>query len=241
MKLLFENWREYLQEENTFEELEEVFGLPKGGWGKGDIENREPSQYDEAANEAWEYLQRYSGDISVAAKQQDIPPSLVMGILIDEYIRMYPRAVGDLVGYFGFGNTSMGIGQTKGETAKKISKKGLYIPPGKSKDDISNMKLGKLQRLISKDDIIGINYTAAYIRYMKDLWGKDVWAEIPEEEKNAVLMTLYSHPSGENPRRPGEEAWKEKGAPKSSKRGTSAAQAGKMAATSLGLTERSKK
>jgi len=237
MKLLFENWREYLREENTFEELEEVFGLPKGGWGKGDIENRDPSQYDEAANEAWEYLQRYSGDISVAARQQDLRPSLVMGILIDEYIRMYPRALGDLMGYIGLKNTSMGIGQTKGETAKKISEKGLYVPPGYSSD----MSLGELQRLIAKDDIIGINYTAAYIRYVEDLWGEDVWAEVPEEEKDAILMTLYSHPSGEKPRRPGEEGWKEKGAPGASERGRRASSAGSVAATSLGLAERSKK
>ena len=235
MKLIMENWRHYLQEEE--ENLEEI-SMPKGGWGQGDIEDRDPSEYSEAADEAWEYLQKYLNDIYAAAKQQDLKPSLVIGILMDEYIRMYPRALGDLLGYFGLTNTSMGIGQTKGETAKKISEKGLYVPPGYSSD----MSLGELQRLIAGDDIIGINYTAAYIRYVEDLWGKDVWAEVSAEEKDAIIMTLYSHPSGEKPRRPGEEAWKEKGAPGASERGRRAAAAGRRVAPAapLGLAERSR-
>ena len=235
MKLLLENWRRYqehVQDENfnlTEERLDEVFGLPRGAWSVKDPEEGEISEYKEKAAEAWDYLQKYTNEIHAAARQQDLEPEMLIGILMDEYIRMYPRALGDLLGYIGLKNTSMGIGQVKGETAKKISEKGLYTPAGYSPD----MSIGELQRLIADDDRVGINYAAAYIRYVKDLWGEDVWGAVPKEEKNAILLTLYSHPGGEKPRRPGSEEWQTKGRPKPSERGIRAASAGRSVAQRL--------
>ena len=235
MKILFENWRRYQKDvrgENfnlTEERLDEVFGLPRGSWSMKDPEEGEASEYKEKADEAWSYLQKYTNEIHAAARKQGIEPEMLIGILMDEYIRMYPRALGDLLGYIGLKNTSMGIGQVKGETAKKISEKGLYVPDGYSPD----MSMGELQRLIADDDEIGINYAAAYIRYVKDLWGEDVWAAVPKEEKNAILLTLYSHPGGEKPRHPGSEEWQTRGRPKPSERGTKAASAGRSVAQRL--------
>ena len=232
MKHLFENWRRYNQNEPSEvfilaeNRLEEVLGLPSGEWTLGDPEMASKGEYHEKAAKAWDYLQQYTSEILSAAKNQNIEPELLIGVLMDEYMRMYPRALGDLMGYIGLWNTSMGIGQTKGETARKISEKGLYVPDGYDSD----MSLGELQRLIANDDKVGINYTAAYIRYLDDLWGADVWSEIPQEEKNAILLTLYSHPGGESPRRPGEEEWEQRGPPGASQRGSQAATAGRRRA-----------
>jgi len=235
MKLLFENWRKYQEEvENSTivlneERLNEIFGMPKGAVSLSDPGMGTTEEYQEKADEAWNYLQQYESEIYAAAKKQEIEPEILIGVLMDEYIRMYPRALGDIMGMMGIWDTSVGIGQTKGSTAKRISDAGLYAPPGYS----SEMDTGELHRLIAGNDEIGINYTAAYIRYLDDLWGKSVWEHVPEKEKNAIILTLYSHPRGEQSRVPGSEEWETKGPPGASRRGTQAATAGKTIAQRL--------
>lgn len=235
MKLLFENWRKYQEEvENSTivlneERLNEIFNLPRGAVSLSDPEMGTTEEYQEKANEAWNYLQQYESEIYAAAAKQKIEPEILIGVLMDEYIRMYPRALGDIMGMMGIWDTSVGISQTKGGTARKISDMGYYTPEGYSPD----MSIGELQRLIAGDDEIGINFAAAYIRYLDDLWGESVWEHIPEEEKNAIILTLYSHPRGEQSRDPGSEEWETKGPPGASRRGTQAATAGKTIAQRL--------
>ena len=218
-----------LQSQNFSEaRIEEILGLQRGAFALGDPEEGTEEEYQEKADKAWEHLSQYQSDIARAASEQGIEPELLIGILMDEYIRMYPRALGDVFGYLGLMSASMGLGQVKGDTARKLSEEGYYTPPGYSPD----MSLGELQRLIADNPEVGINYAAAFIKYTDDLWGEEVWESVPEENKNAILLTLYSL-GNKGLRKPGSEEWEARGGPQPSKRGTQSSTAGRKRAQKI--------
>jgi len=234
VKLLMENWREYVAKEKqeslalTEERIEEIFGLQKGAIAFGDPEEGTDEEYQGKADKAWEHLSQYESEIMSASSKQGIEPELLRGVLMDEYIRMYPRALGDVLGYLGLINASMGVGQVKGDTARKLSEEGYYTPPGYSPD----MSLGKLQRLIADNPEVGINYAASFIKYSDDVWGEEVWEHVPAENKPAIMATLYSL-GNKGVRKPGSPEWEERGAPQSSKRGDKIAAAGRKRAQKI--------
>ena len=225
MKRIMENWRRFNQQPSglvlTEERLDEIFGLQRGCVALSDPENLPAPEYQEKAAQAYEYLERYQDEISAAASRQGVDPELLLGILMDEYIRMYPRGFGDLLGYFGLINASMGVAQVKGDVARKLSEEGYYTPPGYKPD----MSRKELQRMIADNPEVSINYAAAFVKYVDEAWGEEVWEQVPPEEKNAILATLYS--LEREPRKPGSPEWEERGAPKPSARGTQIAAAGK--------------
>lgn len=157
----------------------------------GGPEDLPASEYQEKALEALNYLKSYDYIIQDAAIDQDIDYDLLLGILIDEYIRMYPRAIFDIFGYMGIIDTSVGISQMRSATAKSVSH--LYVPDGYTKDQIDNMSIGELQRMIADTPEIAINYAAAYLKHIENTWQlneKNKFFNLAN--KNAVIAQLYS-------------------------------------------------
>ena len=200
---------------------------PLGYFGSGP-EGEEEQTYLDRAKEAYDYLSKFDSVIDEAAFLQRIDPDLVYGILIDEYMRMYPRAFFDFMGLISNRERSVGIGQTQGGTAKMLTAKDYYTPPGQTKETIANMSFSEIQNIIASDDSVGINYVAAYLRYIEDEWQlgdkNDLLTDI---EKDAAIAQLYSLGfKPENVRTPNPDTGYgeyKKGPPQGAKRGKRAA------------------
>lgn len=214
-------------------EINEMFGFQFGQFDpasfsrSGGPEFEAEEKYLVKAKEAYDDLQQYDDIVTSASSLHGIDKNLLVGILIDEYMRMYPRGFFDVLGYFGLTDTSVGISQMKGSRAKQITKDDYYTPAGYTKEQIINMSIGSLQRLIANNPDIAINYAAAYIKYIQENWKlNDQNKFLTNLEKNTKIATLYSHPNVDNyqGRTPNEETGYEGvNVPGSSRRGNRAA------------------
>ena len=182
--------------------INEIFGFQSGQFDmsavgrSGGPEMASEEEYIKKAQAAAVDLRKYEDIIGDAASKQNIDEGLLYGILIDEHMRMYPRAAIDILGYFGLMDTSVGVSQMKGSRAKQISADGYYVPEGHTAEQIQSMSLGKLQRMIANSPKIAINYAAGYIKYIVDNWQLGDKNEFFDQlEKNARVATLYSHPN----------------------------------------------
>lgn len=205
------------------EELQNEGMLPSGHFDFASLgrssgpEYYSEEKYKKKAQEALDYLEQYDDIIEKASYLQNIDTTLLYGILIDEYMRMYPRALFDIFGYIGLVDTSVGIAQVRGKMARKL--KDYYDPKaqGHTTEDVDMMSQGQIQRLMANNPEISINYAAAWVKWLEENWGPALETVDPES-RNAILGTLYSLGGAETPRLP--VAGQEYRKPKASMRGS---------------------
>ena len=180
-------------------DLNEILGLPSGQFDiksigrSGGPEMRSEEEYIKKAKAASVDLRKYEPLIEAAAYTHNVQYDLLYGILIDEHIRMYPRAIFDVLGYIGLMDTSVGVSQMRGSRAKQLSADGYYVPEGYTAEDIESMSIGKLQRIIADSPKVAINYAAGYINYIIDNWQLGDKNEFFNQlEKNTRVATIYS-------------------------------------------------
>jgi len=180
-------------------EINEILGLPSGQFDiksigrSGGPEMRSEEEYLKKAKAASVDLRKYEPIIEAAAYTHNVQYDLLYGILIDEHIRMYPRAIFDVLGYIGLMDTSVGVSQMRGSRAKQLSSDGYYVPEGYTAEDIESMSIGQLQRIIADSPKVAINYAAGYINYIIDNWELgDKNKFFNQLEKNTRIATIYS-------------------------------------------------
>ena len=173
--------------------------------------NFEAEEYKQLATKAFNHYQSKNliPVIEEVSKKLSINEDILLAILIDEYIRMYPRALSDILIYFNM-DQSVGISQVKPGTVRSLSR---YLPPEYRNLDIENMSNRELGLLIQGDDRLAIYFAGAVVRNTLNNWDAAFeWIENnpsaikkedqPLVDKNAIVGTLYS--LGINPRAPKE-------------------------------------
>ena len=140
--------------------------------------------------------------VDEVARRLNIGEDILLGVLIDEYVRMYPRAYFDFMTYFNW-DQSVGISQVKPETVRGLSR---YLPPKYNdlKSKIETMSTHELAQKIQEDDELAIYFAGAVIRHNMNNWESAFnWMasnknaiktkDIPVTDKRAILGTLYSY------------------------------------------------
>jgi hypothetical protein len=121
-----------------------------------------------------------SANIKAASKNAEIDPHILGAILIDEYVRIGPEDLMDVLGRFGV-NTSVGIAQIKMDTAREVIADGYY------KDAPRDISDNELYKLLSTEKT-SIAFAAARIRMTIDHWKPF----IDLSGRPEILGTLYS-------------------------------------------------
>ena len=163
--------------------------------------NFEAEEYKKLATAAFNHYQSKNlmPVILEVSKKLSINEDILLAILIDEYVRMYPRALSDVLIYFNL-DQSVGISQVKPGTVRSLTR---YLPPEYRALDIENMSNRELGLLIQNDDKLAIYFAGAVIRNTFNNWDSAFeWIEnnpnaIKKEDqalvdKNAIVGTLYS-------------------------------------------------
>ena len=136
------------------------------------------------------------------ARELNIGEDILLGVLIDEYVRMYPRAYFDFMTYFNW-DQSVGIAQVKPETVRGLSR---YLPQKYNdlKTKIETMSRNELAKEIQADDELAIYFAGSVIKHTMNNW-QDAFdwmasnpnaiktKDIPVTDKRAILGTLYSY------------------------------------------------
>lgn len=133
-----------------------------------------------------------------AAEVFGIDPYLIGAILVDEIARLDPFE--EIIDIFGVqiigGNTSIGIGQVKTDTANGIIKQGLYNP-NHNDPKLPFKKLDKTARVHLYTYLIqpkhNIFFSTAYIKSIIDFWASTV----DLRKRPEIVATLYSKGYGE--------------------------------------------
>lgn len=136
------------------------------------------------------YLSRYKSMILSVAKDKNVDPFLLAGIIIDEYLRKnWEDALFDQLAGLGY-DSSVGIAQVKVSTAKLLIKGGFYNPAPKDKrflpKNISRLPNRHLYKYLN-DPKHSVYFAAAKINQVK----KDFSSRY-DIKKLEILASLYS-------------------------------------------------
>lgn len=142
--------------------------------------------------------------IQKAAEEFGVDPYVVASVIYTEQSHNvdWKDTATDWIGFYGILDTSIGVGQVKGSTAKFLEEEG-YVTPTKGSEGGWNFPWGfvngtetmaRVKRLENNE--WNIFYVAAYIKYFQDTW-EDVFPDIANRPD--ILATLYNLGHGKNP------------------------------------------
>ena len=159
--------------------------------------------YEYIDSKAYNKIVNNSEDILYYANHYEVDPSIVAGVIFVEQYYNYDwkDVLTDWIGLTGVIDMSIGLGQVRMSTAKYLEDQG-YVTPVEIQTNVniefspyllmvhSNIDRESLIRGTRlENDTWNINYVAAYIKALEDLWKKD----FPEISSSPdILGTLYN-------------------------------------------------
>jgi hypothetical protein len=136
--------------------------------------------------------------IKNAAKAYGVDPRIIAGVIYTEQVKNvnYMDTATDRLGFWGLFDTSIGLGQVKGSTAKFMEDLG-YAPKSPAMDvEFILPVVGSVdgtetmtREMRLEDNRQNILYVAAYLKYFQDAWA-DQYPAIANDP--AILGTLYN-------------------------------------------------
>ena len=159
--------------------------------------------YEYIDSKAYNKIVSNSEDILYYANHYEVDPSIVAGVIFVEQYYNYDwkDVLTDWIGLTGVIDMSIGLGQVRMSTAKYLEDQG-YVTPVEIQTNENNEFIPYLLMVHSnidreslirgtrlENDTWNINYVAAYIKALEDLWKKD----FPEISSSPdILGTLYN-------------------------------------------------